>query len=95
MPAVVSAAEVAAVRSFLGARQLPHLRCRQRASTIVVESGPEDDALSHVRLKKLSPTTWAAEEFHHSGKWTPLPIQGPLSEALGAIADDFPWLLDT
>jgi hypothetical protein len=95
MPAAATAAEVAAVRTFLAARHLAHLRCRQRVSTIVVESGPEDDALSHVRLKKVSPTTWAAEEFHHSGRWAPLPIQGPLSEALAVIADDFPWLLDT
>ncbi len=95
MPAAVSAAEFAAVRSFLRTRHLAHLHCRKRASTIVVESGAEDDALSHVRLKKVSPTTWAAEEFHHSGRWAPLPIQGRLSETLAAIADDFPWLFDT
>jgi hypothetical protein len=95
MPAAVSAAEVAEVHSFLHARHLAHLRCRRRASTIVVESGPHHDVLFHARLKKVSVTTWAAEEFHHSGRWAPLPLHGQLPQVLGAIADDFPWLFDT
>ena len=82
------------MKSFLKDRQLKHLRCRQRAAVIVIESGSKDDAYAHVRLKKLSSAMWTVDEFHHSGRWEPLPIQASLAEALSAIAGDFSWLLD-
>jgi hypothetical protein len=94
VPASVSEADIAMVKSFLKDKRLKHLRCRQRAATIVVESGPKDDEIGHIRLRKLSATTWAADEFHHTGRWAPLPIQATLDEALAAVATDFSWLLD-
>lgn len=94
MPASVSQAELSVVKSFLKEGQRKHLRCRQRAATVIVESGPKDDALGHVRLRKLSSMNWAVDEFHHSGRWAPLPIEAPLAEALRALATDFSWLLD-
>lgn len=92
MPAVVP--QVATVTAFLKARRLAHLRCRTRAGAIIVESGPRADPTSHVRLRKLAPTVWAVDEFHHSGRWAPLPIQAPLAEALAALVADFSWLLE-
>jgi hypothetical protein len=94
MPASISEAEVSVVKAFLKEKKLKHLRCRQRAATVILESGPQDDALGHLRLRKLSATTWAADEFHHSGRWAPLPVSAPLAEALRAVASDFSWLLD-
>lgn len=94
MPASISEAELSVVKSFLKEKKLKHLRCRQRAGAVIVESGPADDALGHVRLRKLSGTSWAADEFHHSGRWASLPIRAPLNEALHAIATDFSWLLE-
>lgn len=94
MPAPVSEAEISVVRTFLTEKRFKHLRCRRRAAAVIVESGPEDDALGHLRLRKLSATTWAVDEFHHSGRWAPLPIQASLSDALGAVAADFSWVLD-
>jgi hypothetical protein len=94
MPASISEAELSVVKSFLKENKLKHLRCRQRAGAVIVESGPEDDALGHVRLRKLSAMNWAADEFHHSGGWASLPIEASLTEALRAIATDFSWLLE-
>jgi len=65
MPASISEAELSVVKSFLKEKKLEHLRCRQRAGAVIVESGPEDDALGHVRFRKLSAMNWAADEFHH------------------------------
>lgn len=93
MPASISETDVSVVKAFLKEKKLKHLRCRQRAATVVIESGPKDDALGHLRLRKLSATNWAADEFHHSGRWSPLPIQAPLAEALSVVAADFSWLL--
>jgi hypothetical protein len=92
LPAAVPA--IATVTAFIKARRMTHLRCRTRAGAIIIESGPKADPLPHVRLRKLASTTWAADEFHHSGRWAPLPIQAPLAEALNAIAADFSWILD-
>lgn len=94
MPASISEAEVSVVRAFLKDKKLKHLRCRPRAAAVIVESGPTDDALGHLRLRKLSGTNWEADEFHHTGRWEMLPIQAPLADALRAVAADFSWLLD-
>ena len=94
MPASISEAELSVVKTFLKEKKHKHLRCRQRAGAVILESGPEDDAFGHVRLRKLSAQNWAADEFHHSGRWAPLPIEAPLTEALRAIATDFSWLLE-
>lgn len=91
---VTAVPAIATVTAFLKARRLSHLRCSARAGAIIIESGPKADPDPRVRLKKLTGTQWAVDEFHHSGRWTPLPIQAPLSEALTAVADDFSWLLD-
>ena len=72
MPASISESEISVVKAFLKEKKLKHLRCRQRAAAVIVESGPQDDALGHLRLRKLSATNWAADEFHHSGRWAPL-----------------------
>ena len=94
MPASVSEAEVSVVKAFLKERKLKHLSCRVRGAAVIVESGSKDDALGHVRLRKLSATNWAVDEFHHSGRWAPLPIQASLPDALRAVATDFSWLLE-
>lgn len=92
MPTVVS--EVATATAFLKARRLTGLRCRAHAGAIIIESGPKKSPDPLVRLKKLTGTVWTVEEFNHTGRWSPLPIQAPLPDALAAVAADFPWLLD-
>lgn len=94
MPTPILDSELATVLAFFKARHLKHLRCRARAGAIVVESGPAKDALAHIRLRKLAATSWAVDEFHHSGRWAALPIKAPISDALAAVADDFSWILD-
>ena len=51
MPASISETEVSVVKAFLKEKKLKHLRCRQRAATVIIESGPKDDALGHLRLR--------------------------------------------
>lgn len=92
MPTAVSS--LASVTAFLKARRLTHLRCRARAGAIVVESGSEKAPTAHIRLKQLMAGTWAVDEFHHSGRWSSLPIQGDIDAALTAVLADFPWVLE-
>jgi hypothetical protein len=85
--------DVSAVASFLTAPTCRHLRCRKRAGTIVIESGPPDDAAPRLRLRKLSPKNWGIDASTHSGRWERMPFQGPLLEVLPMVAESFPWLL--
>jgi len=94
MPATATAADLAVVTTFLKRQKLKHLRCRVRAAAVIVESGPKDDALGHVRLRKQSASAWEADEFHHSGRWAALPIHASLNDVLLAISSDFSWLLE-
>jgi hypothetical protein len=92
VPSAVSS--LASVTAFLKARRLTHLRCRARAGAIVVESDSKKAPTAHIRLKQLMAGTWAVDEFHRSGRWSPLPIQGDIDAALTAVLADFPWVLE-
>jgi hypothetical protein len=94
LPTPILDSELSTVQAFLKARRLAHLRCRARAGAVIVESGPTKDALTHVRFKKLTATSWTVDEFHHTGRWAPLPIKASLSDTLAAVATDFSWTLD-
>jgi hypothetical protein len=93
MPHLASDADLSAATAVLKASGLSHLRCRKRASTIVIESGPKKDAITHVRFRKLGVHVWAADAATHTGRWEHMPVRGLLAENLRLIADTFPWLL--
>ena len=88
-----SETDLSVVRSFLVAPGLKHLRCRKRAATLVIESGPPGDAVPHLRLRKLSATVWATDAATHTGRWEAMPLKGTLRDILQAVVDTFPWLL--
>jgi hypothetical protein len=94
LPRPILDSDLATVRAFFKAHGHTHLRCRARAGAIIVESGPAADALAHIRLKKLAATAWSVDEFHHTGRWVPLPIKAALADALVAVDADFAWVLD-
>jgi len=89
----IPATDVSAVASFLAAPTCKHLRCRKRANTIVIESGPAEDTFPHLRLRKLSAKSWGIDASNHTGRWERMPFQGPLLEVLPMVAESFPWLL--
>ena len=93
MPNPASDTDLAAVKAFVTAAGLAHLRCRKRADTVVIESGPEGDGMPRIRMRKLGARIWATEAATHTGRWEPVPLRGPLAENLAAIAEMFPWLL--
>lgn len=93
MPVPATDTDVSAVASFLAAPTCKHLRCRKRADTIVIESGPSDDAMPRLRLRKLSPKNWSIDASTHHGRWERMPFQGALLEVLPMVAESFPWLL--
>ena len=91
LPVPATDADLSAAASFLAVSK--HLRCRKRATTLVIESGPSNDALPRLRLRKLSSKNWAVDASTHTGRWERMPFQGPLLEVLPLVAENFPWLL--
>lgn len=93
MPIPATDTDLAAVASFLAAPTCRHLRCRKRANTIVIESGPSKAPIPHLRLRKLAPKNWGVDSATHTGRWERMPFQGPVLEVLPLVAESFPWLL--
>lgn len=93
MPVPATDTDLSSVAAFLAAPTCKHLRCRKRADTIVIDSGPPDDSLPRLRLRKLSPKNWGIDASTHNGRWERMPFQGALLEVLPMVAENFPWLL--
>jgi hypothetical protein len=93
MPSAASDADLTAVTTFLKSAGLGHLRCRKRADTVVIESGPKGDSVPHIRLRKLGTRVWTAEAATHTGRWEAMHLRGAITDNLATIAGTFPWLL--
>lgn len=84
-----------AVERLLHARDLPHLRARKYGATVIVESGPRDDAYKHLRLTRDGVHVWFLHIADHRGRWEPTPFRGSLDELVTLVADTFPWTLQS
>lgn len=61
-----------ALQDLLAKREeLAHLRAQKRGDTLIVLSGPKDDALKHFRLQALPAQRWALAFPNRGGRWEP------------------------
>lgn len=81
------------VQDFLRERGYKHVRARKRGADVIVESGPEDDAIKHIRVRRDTVHLWLVHIADHRGKWERTPFRGPLDDVLALVADAFPWVL--
>jgi hypothetical protein len=93
MPIPATDIDVSKVTTFLKGAGLNQLRCRRRADTLVIESGPAGDTTPHVRLRKLGVNIWATDTATHTGRWEHMPLRGPIADNLKTILENFPWML--
>jgi hypothetical protein len=93
MPTPATDIDVSKVTTFLKAAGLNQLRCRRRADTLIIESGPAGDSIHHIRLRKLGVNIWATDTATHTGRWEGMPLRGPIAENLKTILENFPWML--
>lgn len=70
-----------------------HLRARKYGSAVIVESGPERDAIKHVRVRRDTVHLWLLDVADHRGKWDRTPLRAPLDDLLAELIDSFPWVL--
>lgn len=88
-----AAEHAAAVRSYLQAHGLPHLRARKYGQMVIIESGPEADPIAHARLRRDTVHLWTLEIATHTGKWEKTGLRGQWQDLLKLMMTDFPWTL--
>lgn len=82
------------LQDLLQRRGLTHLRVRRNGVLLIVESGPEDDPVRHVRLRRHGAHTWTLEVASHTGAWQPTPLRGPVERLVDLVVADFPWTVE-
>jgi hypothetical protein len=86
--------DVRAVEQFLRRHpDLAHIRVRQRAALITLESGPPADPVLHARLRRLAVNFWQLEMATHTGRWEPTPFRAARNELLEILLGNFGWTL--
>jgi hypothetical protein len=81
------------VEDFLRDRGFTHLRARKHGSAVIVESGPADDAIKHVRLRRDTVHLWLLDIADHREKWERTHVRALLKVVLSELVDSFPWVL--
>jgi hypothetical protein len=81
------------VERLLHARKLSHLRARKYGAAVIVESGPKDDPVKHLRLTRDTVHLWLLDIADHRGRWERTPERGSLEQLVTLVMDSFPWTL--
>jgi hypothetical protein len=72
---------------------LEHVRIQKSDDMLVLESGPESDVITHIRLRRIGEERWQIEMPTKTGGWDCLPLCSQLNEALDIVIAEFPSLL--
>jgi hypothetical protein len=70
-----------------------HLRVRARGDLVVLESGPPDDPVPHLRFRRATVQWWYLEMPSHTGRWERTPYRGPMDELFRLVQQQFGWTL--
>jgi len=79
--------------SLLHKRGLKHLRARKHGSAVIVESGPAEDPIRHVRLRRDTVHLWWLDFADHRGRWERTQYRATLDELIAQVIDAFPWIV--
>ena len=82
------------LQGLLTLRGLTHLRVRRHGVLLIVESGPDADAVPHVRFRRHGAHIWSLEIATHTGAWEVVPMRGQaVVDLVNLVQADFPWTL--
>lgn len=74
-------------------RELKQLRVRRRGVLLTIESGTKSDPAAHARLRRATKQIWTLEVATHTGSWQLTGQRGSMSELVGMLVHQFPWVL--
>ena len=81
------------LKQLFDARGQTHLRVRSHHDLLIVESGPEADAVAHVRFRRQGVHLWALELPSHTGRWDKTPFRGLMEPMIDILEHEIPWTL--
>lgn len=93
MPTAAEPHHATRVQDLLHERGAAHLRARKYGKSVIVESGPADDPVKHVRLRRETVHLWCLDIANHTGRWESTPFRSTLDDLVNTVADDFPWTI--
>lgn len=82
-----------ALEKRLHDRGLTHLRVRKYGKTLIVESGPKDQAWKHFRLRRDTVHLWWLDMAGRSGRWERTPYRDLMDNLADLVMDAFGWTL--
>ena len=81
------------LKQLLDARGQTHTRVRAHGDLLIVESGPKDDAVPHVRFRRQGVHIWTLELPSQTERWNKTPYRGPMEAMLDVLEHEIPWVL--
>lgn len=85
--------DVAGLRARLRADpRTRHLRVRKHGATMVLESGPADDPIPHVRLRKDGVHLWILDARGRN-RWEPTGFRADIATLLDTLVEALPWVI--
>ena len=82
------------LQDLLSRRGLPHLRVRRHGMLLIVESGPLDDPVAHVRFRRRGAHIWTLEFATHMSRWESTPFRDQIERLVDMIQSDYPWTVE-
>jgi len=73
--------------------QYKHLRVRARGDLVILESGPEQDPVPHLRFRRATVQWWYLEMPTHTGRWEKTPFRASIPELFELVEEQFGWTL--
>jgi len=70
-----------------------HLRVRPHGDLLVIESGPDNDAIKHARMRRVTVNYWTLEMATHTGQWQATGLRDGFEAILETLVHDFGWTL--
>ena len=81
------------VEALLHEHDATHVRARKYGAAVIVESGPDDDPVRHVRLRRDTVHLWRLDIAGRGGRWESTPTRGNIESLVSAVVEKFPWTL--
>jgi hypothetical protein len=79
------------VERLLHGRDFTHLRARKHGAAVIVESGPPNDPVKHLRLTRDAVHLWLLDIADHRGRWERTGERASLEHLIALVVDNFPW----
>ena len=84
---------VITLKDIIRKHGLDHLRVRKHGDLLVLESGPKNDPVRHLRMRRATRQWYTLEIATHTGRWEHVPLRARLHELLETVIHEFPWVL--